>query len=687
MKLLCAAVLSCALLVIPALNSYAQTNAADELVLSRPTTADGIQAEEEFRRGVQAFNRGSFNESILLFEKALSFFPGQPIILEWLGRAYYRSGVEGSALQQWQFALDAGADNLLLRNRIEVVRERRTIRPIEAQGERFVEAAVISPLVDKTRLFSQPLSVVTMDDGTFWAVAYGTNEMLRFDVNGLIVQRTRGPLGGLDRPFDVIRLANGNLLVSEFAADRISLLSSQGNYISSFGTKGRAVGQLLGPQYLAEDNFGTIFVTDFGNARIAAFDASGKGLFYFGEKSDTFPGLLSPSGIACFAERLYVADSLRGALHVFDTSGNFIETLLPEGSLYFAEAVRVWKDSLIISAKNRVVRVDPYTGAQYDLASLGNIPSRITCAVPDINGNLVLADYRGNKLQILTRMSDLAGGMFVQIERVNADNFPNVSVEVRVEDRNRNPVSGLKAANFLVTESDRPVSAMKLAGSAYLNDVCDITVIVDRSPRAASYVSEIRTAIAEIAAAMNGKGTLRLVSAGAVPLLEGSGNPSTGSWTAMNLRSPLSSAWALDMGLRLAVNDLVNAEKKRAVIFLSAGELGSQAFSRYGLNDLAAYMNNNGVLFSTIYLGQGAALDELEYLSQRTGGKSAYIYRREGLSSLVADILAAPNGSYLLTFTSALSTEFGKAYLKVEVETYLMNRSGRDETGYFAPLQ
>jgi hypothetical protein len=40
-----------------------------------------------------------------------------------------------------------------------------------------------------------------------------------------------------------------------------------------------------------------------------------------------------------------------------------------------------------------------------------------------------------------------------------------------------------------------------------------------------------------------------------------------------------------------------------------------------------------------------------------------------------------------MSYTSALPTDFGRAFLPVEVEAYLMNRSGRDETGYFAPLQ
>jgi len=135
------------------------------------------------------------------------------------------------------------------------------------------------------------------------------------------------------------------------------------------------------------------------------------------------------------------------------------------------------------------------------------------------------------------------------------------------------------------------------------------------------------------------------------------------------------------------VNDLVNASRKRAVVYLSTGEVSDAGFRRYGLNDLAAYMNNNGVIFSTIYLNRSGAPGEYAYLSANTGGKSYYVFRNEGLSPVVSDILNAPNGSYVLSFTSVLPTDFGRAYLPVEVETYLMNRSGRDETGYFAPLQ
>ncbi len=652
-----------------------------------PSAADTALAGDEFRRGVQAYYRGTFNESLMLFEKALSYRPGEPLILDWLGKAYYRTGSEGSALQQWQFAIDSGASGLLIPNRIEVVRERRTIRPDFDEESRFVESIQITPTTPSGETFRQPVSVVALADGTFWVSAYGSNELVHFDVNGLALGKARGPMEGFDRPFDLVALPDGRMLVSEVGSDRVSVLRADGSYVSSFGKKGRGEGEFIGPQFIASDASGNVYVTDYGNARVVVFDPDGKPLFTFGGKSAAFRGFLAPGGIAVFDDRVYVADTARGSLQVFDTAGNFVETLLPEGSIMQSESIRVWNGYLLISALNRVTLVDPYSGSSFDVARLGNAPTRITGAVPDANGNLILTDYKGNLVQVVTRASELVGGMFVQIERVYSDSFPSVMLQVRVEDRSRNPIVGLKESNFLVTEEKRPVSECKLVGSGWAEPDCDVTILVDRSPESDAFLPQIKSVIGEIATAMKGKGTLRIVSAGAIPVQEGAGSPETGHWDALRLKSASSSSWAFDLGLRLAANDLVNASKKRAVVFLSAGTVSDRGFSRYGLNDLAAYLNNNGILFSTVSLNRDALPGEYTYLVKSTGGSSYYVYRNEGLASVVSDIRAAPNGVYTLSYVSALPTDFGRAFLPVEVETYLMNRSGRDETGYFAPLQ
>ena len=79
--------------------------------------------------------------------------------------------------------------------------------------------------------------------------------------------------------------------------------------------------------------------------------------------------------------------------------------------------------------------------------------------------------------------------------------------------------------------------------------------------------------------------------------------------------------------------------------------------------------------------------EEIVYITEATDGESQYVYRPEGLSGIVKDVIATPNGSYQLSYTSNLNTNFGKDYLPLEVEAYLLNRSGRDEIGYYAPLE
>lgn len=651
-------------------------------------TANSGFAEEEFRRGVQSYYRGAFNESILQFEKALSYLPGENRILDWLGKAYYRSGIEGAALQQWQSAYDAGYGGILLQNRIEIVRERRITGAEFDSTQRFTESGSFPNVNEKTLIYSQPISVLPNDDGSIWVVAYGTNELVRFDVNGMVIDRVHGPLVGFDRPMDIIRLNDRNLLVSESAGDRLSLLDPEGKFIKNIGSKGRGEGQLVGPQYLASDSFGNIYVTDFGNARVVVFDPQGNGLLHFGTKTSDFAGLKSPTGIAVVDDRIFVADSVYGAIFEFDRAGNYIGLLVNEKSLARPENMKKWGAYLILTDTNRIVTVDTATGAMYENARTGNAPAALTSAVPDRNGNIIVTDFKGNEIYVMAKMTELVGGFFVQVERVISDKFPSVVLEVRVENRKRQPVVGLKAENFYISENKRPVTDMKLLGAANNNDVADITLLIDRSQDTRQYTEQLQNAVREIAAAMNGRGRIRIISAGSVPVIEFTGSPKKLSDFSPNaLKSPYTADASLDLGIRLAANDLINGEKKRAIIFLTAGSVSQRAFTKYGLSDLTTYLNNNSIAFSTVLLNEGAPAEEVTYITSNTNGLSYYVYRPQGLAGVMSDIISIPSGLYQLSYTSALKTEYGRKYLPVEVETYLLNRSGRDETGYFAPLE
>lgn len=672
------------------LYGFAQINLQDTVRSDEDTmrSANSGFAEEEFRRGVQTFYNGNYKESILEFEKALSYLPGENRILEWLGKAYYMSGVEGAALQQWNFAKDQGWGGLLLQNKIEIVGDRRITDAEYGFAQRYTEAGAFPNINGNALIYSQPISVLPNKDGSIWVVAYSTNEIVRFNVNGIVQERIRGPLNGLDRPMDIIRLKNGNLLVSESAGDRLSLFDSKGKFIKYYGKKGRGEGELIGPQYLAEDAFGNVYVTDFGNSRVVVFDPDGNGLFSFGNKVDLFDGLKSPTGIACIDDRIFVADSVKGAVYEFDRSGNYMGILVEEKKLKRPEALKNWGDFLIIADLNKVLTIDTATGSVYENATTGSAGSSITSAVPDYNGNIIVTDFKANEIYIMSKMTELVGGFFVQIERVIADKFPTVTLDVKVENRKRQPIVGLTKTNFLITEDKRPVSNMELIGAANNNETLDVTFLIDRSYDMKAFEEQVNASVREISASMQNKGQVQIIGVGESPVVEFTGNPlDLSDFSVRALKSEYTDNVRIDLGLTMAVNRLISGQKKRAVIYISSGTVGQNAFTKYSLSDLTTFMNNNAVSYNTILLQNKAPSGEISYIENNTTGYSYYVYRPEGLSSVIDDILAIPSGLYQLTYTSALSSQYGIKYLPVEIQAYLLNRSGRDETGYFSPLQ
>lgn len=666
---------------------FSQTSSAG-LYSGNVRTAEEGFAAQEFRRGVQSYYRGTFNDAVMQFEKALGYMPNDSLILEWLGKSYYHSGMEGTAVKSWSKAVQNGYGGLLLKNKIEIVQDRRTGAFRSDFNARYTEAGAFSGSYGEGMVFSGPVSVLPENDGTVWVLAYGSNELVKLNINGTVVSRVTGPMNGFDRPMDLIRLEDGTMLVTESAGNRLCILDKKGKFIKYIGKKGRAVGNLVGPQYAAQDSRQNIYVSDYGNRRIAVFDRDGKGLFCFGAARDDFAGLKGPTGIAVVGENVYVADNIFGGIYEFDLAGNFQRILVPEKTFQHPESIRVWNDYLVVCDSNRVFSVDSGSGSVFENISAGNAPARLTCAVPDVNGNVVVSDVISNEVYVMSKMQELVGGLFVQIEKVNASKFPEVFVDVRVENRYRSAVVGLGENNFYITEQKRPVNKLKYLGSSSYSQVSDITLLIDRSQRSSEFGEQINAAVREIAASMKNRGTLKIVSASKIPALEYSGKPSGAlKFDVAALKNPVSDEIPLDLALRLAANDLVNAEHKRAVVIISAGKVSLNAFEKYSLSETAAFLNNNHISVASVLLTQNACDEEVDYIVSNTPGKEYYIFRPEGLSGIVGDLVDIPSGLYTFSYTSVLSTNFGEKYLPVEVEAYLLNRSGRDECGYFAPLQ
>jgi len=656
------------------------------------TGAGALTAADEFRLGVFAYNRFAYNEAILSFERALSFRPGEPLILDWLGRAYYRSGMEETALRQWRAALDGYGRNtgvgMLLGSRIETVANRRFLRPIADDGVRYVEAGRYPGRLEDIVLYRQPSSVLPNADGSVWVVAYGSNELVRIDVNGLIKDRKRGPLNGFDRPYDIVRGIDGRLYVSEYRGGRVSILNSSGDWQAYIGSRGINDGQFVGPQNLTVDEDGYLYVVDYGNKRISKFDPDGAFILSFGLRNPVFPGLLSPTGIAVSAGVIYAADNALKSIIMFDTNGSYLGRLAAEG-LTGPESMRFLSDgTLLVVDGNKILQIDVYSAIVRELAAAGGARTRITGADMDRNGNLIAANFNLGEVSVMTRFDDLASGFFVQIRNVDAQRFPVVTVELTVEDRLRRPIVGLDNNNFLLTENGYPVNDQRLFVPAYRHQGADISLLVERSSATASLRDDLGSASRDINRALQEMGNSKVVSvisAGTQPIRErhetSLENAVRGNAASFNPR------WRFDLGLRLAATDLLTAAPKRSVVYIGSGDLGELAFERYSLSEMACYLSNNGIVFNAVIVGNGSISAAVEYLCRETGGKAARLFNPRGIGGLIKDISDTPTGLYSFSYNSRLQTDFGRAWLAIEAEVYLLERSGRDNTGYFPPLE
>ena len=671
---------------------HAQDGAIRQGPVTGGTGAGVLTAAEEFRLGVHAYNRFAYNEAILSFERALSFSPGEAIILDWLGRAYYRSGFEETALRQWRAALDIYGRNsgvgMLLGTRIETVANRRVLLPFANDGVRYVEAGRYPGRYENIILYRQPTSILGNSDGSVWVVAYGSNELVRIDVNGIIRDRKRGPLNGFDRPYDLVRGIDGRLYVSEYRGGRVSILNSNGDWQAYIGSRGLGNGQLLGPQNLTIDEDGYLYVVDYGNRRISKFDPDGAFILSFGQRSAAFPGFLSPTGITAGNGRIYAADNNARAIYMFDPNGNYLGRLAAEG-LRGPESLRFQPDGTILAADiNRILLIDSGSAIVRELGLAGNERTRIICASLDSNGNVLAANFEQGEVTVLTRFDDLASGLFVQIRNVFSDRFPSVTVEFTVEDRLRRPILGLDTNNFLLTEGGVTAANQVFLVPGYRYSGADVSILVERSQITANMRDELAAASRDIGRALNEMTNAKVVSVVSAapqprreqyePSLE---NAVRGSADTFSPR------WRFDLGLRLAATDLLGAASKRSVLYIGSGILGDMAFEQYSLSQMAAYLANNGIAFNAVIVGGGQISAGIDYLCRETGGKAMHLYRPQGIGPLVKGLAGIPSGSYSFTYTSQRPTDFGRAWLPLEIEVYLMERSGRDNTGYFPPLE
>ena len=158
------------------------------------------------------------------------------------------------------------------------------------------------------------------------------------------VQRINSPLfhfTKLKGPSGITFNQNGEMIVAEGFGDRVSIFSSSGDKLYSFGTYGSAEGEFSFPCAVVVDEIGNIYVVDGSNNRIQKFTRDGKFIAVAGNKGSGKLQFCEPDGMAInpVNRKIYVVDNNSHRIQVLNQDLSFHSMFGSKGyeggSLYY----------------------------------------------------------------------------------------------------------------------------------------------------------------------------------------------------------------------------------------------------------------------------------------------------------------------------------------------------------------
>jgi len=646
---------------------------------------DQVRSDDALREGVAAFHSGLYNKAVLAFEQSLRYKPAALKPRSWLGEALWASGLEEQALNEWKHVLQAGLNDDVLSARVEVLETRRSLDPDLRTPDRYLplyELAGKAKDAQGRNLFLRPSSVRPLPDGGYLLTAFGSEEVVQVDSVGNVARRFLGTVGGLRAPFDVLPWA-GKFYVSEFTSDQVSILDANGLRTKVFGKRGRGDGEFLGPQFLATDGE-ALFVSDWGNGRVSKFDQGGAFLLSFGGPALGFDGLKNPTGVAAKVGTVYVADKVLRVVTAFDSSGNWLASY-GQGRFSGPEGLTLLDDGrLLVSDGSRVFFLDPATDTVVPFDPEWNQGLKVTSAALDANHNLVLADFDDNKVRVLAEGNTIYSGLSPRVVRVNTRNYPTVTVSFIVEDRWGRPVTGLGPSNFYLSESGTKIVASTLSFQGFRSPDADMALVIDRDPSMARFEAEIKESVGFFTQAWADRGGVGLFPASANPVPQNQKLSGVGENQKLaSDPATLTSQGKLDLAVRQAAGSMIPGLSRRTVVYVTGGSVPVKAFSRNSLTETAAFLRNNGIVFSVVSVNSAPLADELSYLMKETGGRSWSV--KADLRPFLEEIPERISGLYALTYKAITPAEAGVREIPVSVEVQKFKQSGRTASSYYVP--
>ena len=141
--------------------------------------------------------------------------------------------------------------------------------------------------------------------------------------------------GEFDGPQGIAIDSRGNVYIADSSNDRIQKFKHDSTFIRAWGTTGSGDGEFSAPVDVAVDSSGNVYVVDFANHRIQKFTSTGTFLRSWGTDGPGDGQFENMAGVAIDSSgNVYVSDAPRGKdrIQKFTTTGTFITKWGTEGT-------------------------------------------------------------------------------------------------------------------------------------------------------------------------------------------------------------------------------------------------------------------------------------------------------------------------------------------------------------------
>jgi tetratricopeptide (TPR) repeat protein len=640
-------------------------------------------AKKYFHQGSAYFNNMQYLAAAEYFRKAVKEYPDYYTARDNLARAYKLAGFTEEALKEWENLLESFPGNPSVTSKIDNLRFQGIASDKSYGSADYVYYETYAGPLYKRFAFRKPVGIAVDNDKSVYITSFSEGNLVKLDSNGNGVFSIKTSLNS--RLYGVDYRDN-KIAVSDFKNDRIIILNKRGEKISEFGLTGDGNGRFHGPEGLGYNRRGELYVVDSGNCRVQKFDEAGRFILQFGKRGEYEAELSGPTDLAVLRDRVYVTDTGNKRIACFDDSGNFIGNISIQG-LEQPRGISAMGDTLLISdEKAGLFFYKPDDGSTRRFSPAGDSRgalSRLEAVAADRDGYLYCLDYGTESVKLFSPTARQYSNLGVEVTSVDVNSFPTVALYVNIRTRDGNPLYGLGADDFLVTEDGVPITSLYINYLKRLLPSVSIALCVDRSKSVETYHNDIPWVADFILKKMRKNDSIEVL------------NFNKESWVGNRFdwsrRRTLKALRERQYGegknigtaLYHAVSDLLPRLNRRAVVFVTDGGVSDDSFRTYTTSNIIRYARAH---FIPIYIVSfREPHEELRIIARETGGAVYRPRQVDGLRSMYAKIKRSEEYRYVLVYPTFKLSNFKGWWSDVKIEVHYKGQRGLEWAGYFVP--